>query len=106
MTLLPGHKKENISNLICTLNKSIYGLKQSPRTWYGKLSHFLLSCNFKTSWADISLFTKRNKYGTTTVLVYVDDIIITGNIQFKIDSIKNSLKQKFEIKDLEKLKYF
>jgi Reverse transcriptase (RNA-dependent DNA polymerase) len=38
------------------------------------------------------LFTKHNEHGTTAVLVYVDDIIITGNRQFKIDSIKNSLK--------------
>jgi Reverse transcriptase (RNA-dependent DNA polymerase) len=40
MNLPPGHKKENISNLTCRLKKSIYGLKQSPRAWYGKLSHF------------------------------------------------------------------
>jgi Reverse transcriptase (RNA-dependent DNA polymerase) len=43
MTLPPRHKKEGISNLVCRLNKSIYGLKQSPRAWYGKLSHFLIS---------------------------------------------------------------
>jgi Reverse transcriptase (RNA-dependent DNA polymerase) len=106
MTLPPGHKRENMSNFVCRLNKSIYGLKQSPRAWYEKLSHFLLSCNFKTSWADTSLFTKHNEHGITVVLVYVDDIIITGNSQLEINSIKNSLKQKFDIKDLGKLKYF
>ena len=60
MTLPPGHKKEQNFNLVCRLRKSIYGLKQSPRAWYGKLSHFLLSCNFKISSADTSLFVKIN----------------------------------------------
>jgi Reverse transcriptase (RNA-dependent DNA polymerase) len=75
MTLPPCHKRENMSNLVCRLNKSIYGLKQSSKAWYEKLSHFLLSCNFKTSWADTSLFTKHNEYGITIVLVHVDDIL-------------------------------
>jgi Reverse transcriptase (RNA-dependent DNA polymerase) len=44
--------------------------------------------------------------GTTVVLVYVDDLIITGDDQFKIDCVKKNLKQKFEIKDLGRLKYF
>jgi Reverse transcriptase (RNA-dependent DNA polymerase) len=106
MTLPPGHKRENMSNLVCRLNKSIYGLKQSPKAWYGKLSQFLLSCNFKISWADTSLFIKYNENGITIVLVYVDDIIITGNSQSEIDAIKSCLKQKFDIKDLGKIKYF
>jgi Reverse transcriptase (RNA-dependent DNA polymerase) len=106
MTLPSGHKRENMSNLVCRLNKFIYGLKQSPRAWYGKLSQFLLSCNFKISWADTSLFIKYNENGITIVLVYVDDIIIIENSQSVIDPIKSCLKQKFDIKDLEKLKYF
>jgi Reverse transcriptase (RNA-dependent DNA polymerase) len=106
MTLPPGHQRENTSNLVCRLNKSIYGLKQSPRAWYEKLSQFLISCNFKVSDADSSLFIKHNTNGTTVVLVYVDDIIVTGNNQIEIDCVKKDLKQKFEIKDLGKLKYF
>jgi Reverse transcriptase (RNA-dependent DNA polymerase) len=75
MTLPPDHQRENNSNLVCRLNKSIYGLKQSPRAWYGKLSQFLISCNFKVSGVDSSLFIKHNTNGTTVVLVYVNDII-------------------------------
>jgi Reverse transcriptase (RNA-dependent DNA polymerase) len=106
MTLPPGHQRENTSNLVCRLNKSIYGLNQSLKAWYGKLSQFLISCNFKVSGADSSLFIKHNTNGTTVVLVYVDDIIVTGNNQIEIDCVKKDLKQKFEIKDLGKLKYF
>jgi Reverse transcriptase (RNA-dependent DNA polymerase) len=31
MNLPPGHRKENVPNLVCRLKKSIYGLNQSPR---------------------------------------------------------------------------
>jgi Reverse transcriptase (RNA-dependent DNA polymerase) len=84
----------------------IYGLKQSPRAWYDKLSNFLISCSFKVSGAGSSIFTKNNSNGITVVLVYVDDLIITGNNQLEIDCVKRDLKNKFDIKDLGKLKYF
>jgi Reverse transcriptase (RNA-dependent DNA polymerase) len=61
------------------LNKSIYGLKQSFRTWYEKLSSYLISCDFKVSSADHSLFLKGDENYVIIILVYVDDIIITGN---------------------------
>jgi Reverse transcriptase (RNA-dependent DNA polymerase) len=106
MTIPPEHKREGTSNLVCRLNKFIYGLKQSPRVWYEILSYFLTSCNFKVSSFDSSLFTRHNTNGTTVILVYVDDIIITDNNSREIDCIKNDLKQKFKIKDLGKLTYF
>ena len=81
-------------------------MKQSPRAWYGKLSSYLNLCNFKISSADHSLFTKRNGNHITIVLVYVDDIIITGNNLEEIRKIKILLKEKFDIKDLGYLKYF
>jgi Reverse transcriptase (RNA-dependent DNA polymerase) len=92
MALPPGHKKEQNSNLVFRLKKSIYGLKQSLRAWYNKLSHFLLTYKFEISSADSSLFTKHNFNGTTVVLVYVDDLIITGDDQFEIDCVKKNLK--------------
>jgi Reverse transcriptase (RNA-dependent DNA polymerase) len=74
-----GHEQEKSSNIVCRIKKSIYGLKQSPRAWYRKLSKYLISCNFKVSSADHSLFTKNNGRNVTIVLVYVDDLIITGS---------------------------
>jgi Reverse transcriptase (RNA-dependent DNA polymerase) len=105
MNLPPGHKMKNVSNIVCRLKKSIYGLKQSPRAWYDKLSQFLLSCNFKVSNANNSLFTKISNNNIIVVLVYVDGIIITGNSQ-QINSVKQELKENFDIKDFGKLKYF
>jgi Reverse transcriptase (RNA-dependent DNA polymerase) len=106
MNLPPDHREENMSNLVCRLKKSIDGLKQSLRAWYDKLSNFLISYSFKVSGADSSMFTKNNSNGMTVVLVYVDDLIITGNNQLEIDRVKRDLKNKFDIKDSGKLKYF
>jgi Reverse transcriptase (RNA-dependent DNA polymerase) len=79
MMLPPGHENEGDATIICKLNKSIYGLKQSPRAWYKKLSSYLISYNFQISSADHSLFSKRSDNWIIVILVYVDDIIIMGN---------------------------
>jgi Reverse transcriptase (RNA-dependent DNA polymerase) len=88
MLIPPRHKEENKSNLVCKLKKSIYGLKQSPRAWYGKLSSYLISCGFITSKVDSSLFVNLDKYDTTIILVYMDDIIIMRNNLEKIRQVK------------------
>jgi Reverse transcriptase (RNA-dependent DNA polymerase) len=67
---------------------------------------FLVNLGFKVSQSDTSLFTKHEGNDTTVVLVYIDDIIIIENNSMKISEIKKSLKERFEIKDLGRLKYF
>ncbi|GJU77958.1 ribonuclease H-like domain-containing protein [Tanacetum coccineum] len=56
--------------------------------------------------SDYSLFTKSFGDVFIALLVYVDDIIITGNSLAEIEKVKQFLKTKFMIKDLGKLKYF
>jgi Reverse transcriptase (RNA-dependent DNA polymerase) len=60
MTLPSGHEKEGDATIVCKLNNSIYRLKQSSRTWYGKLSSYLIFYNFQISSVDHSLFSKRS----------------------------------------------
>lgn len=106
MSIPPEHHLVNRPDLACKLNKAIYGLKQSPRAWYAKLSHVLINIGLKRSSADPSLFVKKGFFGTTIVLVYVDDIVITGDDQGEISKLKALLHKKFAIKDLGVLKYF
>nr|GEV93360.1 ribonuclease H-like domain-containing protein [Tanacetum cinerariifolium] len=61
------------------LKKSLYGLKQTPRQWNAKLTQTLVECDFKQSKTDYSLFTKFEKGNFLALLIYVDDIIVTGN---------------------------
>nr|GEY24693.1 hypothetical protein [Tanacetum cinerariifolium] len=55
---------------------------------------------------DHFLFTKSKSNKFIALLIYVDDIVITGNRVDKIDKFKSFLKSKFKIKDLGHLKYF
>ena len=91
---------------VLRLKKAIYGLKQSPRAWYHKLSTTLNGRGFVKSEADHTLFTLTSKQGIIVILIYVDDIIITGSDKEGIASTKAFLKATFDIKDLGELKYF
>nr|GEW99467.1 ribonuclease H-like domain-containing protein [Tanacetum cinerariifolium] len=91
---------------VCRLRKSLYGLKQPPRQLNAKLTSTLIKNGFSQSKSDYSLYTKSDKDIFLALLIYVNDIIITGNNVSEIDKFKVFLKSKFMIKDLEKLKYF
>jgi len=97
-----GHKGE-----VCKLKKALYGLKQSPRAWFDRFSKAIKLMGYQQSRGDHTLFFKHSKEGKLTVLlVYVDDIIVTGSNLEEQQALKGNLAQNFEIKDLESLKYF
>jgi len=91
---------------LCKLQKSIYGLKQANRNWYQKLSSALLNFGYTQSQADHTMFFQSTSQGYTCILVYVDDLLISGNDESAITRLKEHLHSKFNIKDLGKLKYF
>nr|GEZ51914.1 ribonuclease H-like domain-containing protein [Tanacetum cinerariifolium] len=102
----PLERYFSLGNKVCRLKKSLYGLKQAPRQWNAKLTSALIENRFSHSKSDYSLYTKSDKNVFLALLVYVDDIIITGNNVVEVDKFKVFLKSKFMIKDLGKFKYF
>jgi len=83
---------------VCKLKKALYGLKQANREWFAKLSSFLLSMRYTQSMNDDhSLFINSSEGSFTTLLVYVDDIILTGDDKEEIAGIKQALNQTFKI---------
>lgn len=84
----------------------MYGLKRASRKWYEKLSSLLLTYGYRHGHADHSLFIKNHHYEFTALIIYVDDIALTGNSPCEITNIKKILHSNFHIKDLGTLKYF
>ena len=79
MNIPPGFEG-NTGNKVCKLKKTIYGLKQSPRVWFGRFAKVMKEYGYKQSQGDHTLFIKHSTArGVIALLVYVDDIIVTSN---------------------------
>nr|GEU43753.1 putative reverse transcriptase, RNA-dependent DNA polymerase [Tanacetum cinerariifolium] len=90
----------------CQLKKSLYGLKQSLRAWFGRFTLTVKRYGFKQSNSDHTLFLKNRKNCVTCLIIYVDDMVITRNDEEEIKRLKEGLFIEFEMKDLGNLKYF
>lgn len=65
-------------DFVCKLVKSLYGLKQAHKAWNAKFTGYLLAMGFTVSQSDNSLFVKHDGTDVIALLLYVDDIILTG----------------------------
>ena len=106
MSMPPGFKLATGHDLVCKLNKALYGLKQSPRAWFERFSTAVMRVGYTQSQADHTLFIKRYQNRTTALIVYVDDIVMTGDDPEEIQRMKSFLGTEFEVKDLGLLRYF
>jgi histone deacetylase 1/2 len=89
----PGFEDGTHPSHVCKLQRSIYGLKQSPRAWYARLSALLAELGFVSSKADTSLFIFSQKGVQIYIymLIYVDDIVIAGSTPGAVDGLVRSL---------------
>ena len=107
MKLPPGYSQPpGFPNRVCRLRRALYGLKQAPRAWFEKFSSTISQHGFSGSSFDTSLFLRRSDHGTTILLLYVDEMIITGDDMQGIQDLKLFLGSQFEMKDLGPLNYF
>lgn len=91
---------------VCKLVKALYGLKQAPRAWFDRLRLTLLSWGFQNARSDVSLFFLRSSALTVYILVYVDDILVTGSDARFLRSFISKLNDMFALKDLGSAYYF
>jgi histone deacetylase 1/2 len=116
---LNGHLKETVymsqpegyadptkPDHLCKLSKALYGLKQAPRAWFDSLKNALLNWGFHNTKSDSSLFILKGTEHTTFLLIYVDDIIVTGSNSKFLDAFIKQLNVVFSLKDLGQLHYF
>ena len=107
MELPPGCELQNKeSKKVCRLKKSLYGLKQSSRAWFGRFTNSMKTFGYRQSNADHTLFMKHNNGKLTVLIIYVDDMIVTGDDDDERRALQTYLSREFEMKDLGPLKYF
>ena len=90
---------------VCKLKKALYGLKHAPRTWYGRINSFLTSLVFTKCKTDSNLYYKVEEGNLVILLLYVDDLFVTGMDELIADT-KRKLAAEFEMKDLGMMHYF
>ena len=99
-----GYIEQGKEDYVCKLNKSLYGLKQSPRCWNTAFREYMQIIHFKQSTADPCVYIRRGET-TTIVAVYVDDLIIMTKTMEEMEEVKESLAARFKMKDMGKLHY-
>ncbi|KAJ0778869.1 putative RNA-directed DNA polymerase [Helianthus annuus] len=102
----PGFIVEEEASKVCRLRRSLYGLKQSPRAWFGRFSSVMGEFGMVRSAYDHSVFFRHHQGQRIILVVYVDDIIITGDDEDGITKLKQFLQSQFQISDLGRLRYF
>jgi hypothetical protein len=88
----PGYV-HNDSSLVCRLNKSLYGLKQAPRAWYAKMDNFLIDTRFSRCHSDPNVYTKKVGSHLIILVLYVDDLILTGSDSKLLNHVKTALRR-------------
>uniref|UniRef100_A0A2N9IQN3 CCHC-type domain-containing protein n=1 Tax=Fagus sylvatica TaxID=28930 RepID=A0A2N9IQN3_FAGSY len=100
----PGYS--DYPDKVFLFRRALYSLKQAPRAWFAKFSSIVHQFSFSSSPYDTTLVIRRSNKGMILLLLYVDDMIITGDDHSGISDFKQFLHQHFEMKDLGHLDYF
>ena len=107
MDIPPSFETEHSRGKVCKLQKSLYGLKQSPCAWFDRFTKVLKFDGYMQSQADHTLFIKHFTNGKIIVLiVYIDDIVLTGNHEEEMRRLELLIFKEFEINDLGHPRYF
>ena len=93
-------------SLVWRLNKSLYGIKQAPRAWYAKIDAFFLSPSFVRCKYEPNVYLKLIHGSLTIIVLYVDDLLITGSSKKEIASLKDAMNHAFYMTYLGLLSHF
>jgi hypothetical protein len=91
---------------VCRLRRALYGMKQAPRAWFDRFSSVVTAAGFTPGDHDPALFVHISGRSRMLLLLYVDDMLITGNDKEYIAFVKSCLSEQFMMSDLGPLSYF
>ena len=87
--------------LVCKLNKSLYGLKQAGRNWNKTLDSWMRAHGMVASKSDPCLYTLQSTSGQyMAIAIYVDDLISIDNNQGARESLVKEMETRFKLVDL------
>jgi len=95
-----GFIEKGKEDLVCKLNRTIYGLKQSAREWHAKMSDVLIKMGYKQCAADPCLYYKIDENSFSIIGLFVDDVFVLDSNIHRLERTKKYLASVFEMKDL------
>lgn len=95
--VIQKHDRHKNDSMVCRLNKSMYGLKQTPRCWNSKFQAFLKSFNLIQSDADQCIFKGNIKGADVYLALFVDDGLVASKSSNALEKVLKCLKESFEI---------
>lgn len=102
----PGFAIARQEHKVCQLHKPLYGLKQAPHSWYEKIHTHLIAFGFECSPIESTLYVRKHGADLTIVVLYVDDMLLTGSSEEDVFLLKADLNQCFDVIDLGLLHYY
>jgi histone deacetylase 1/2 len=93
-------------DVVCLLDKSLYGLRQAPRAWFERFASFVIKLGFVATRFYTSLFTLRRGHNVAYLLLYVDDIVLTGSSPAMLQRVVDRLRAEFAVKEMGELHFF
>ena len=103
-----GYEVKSTTNekLVCKLERSLYGLKQSGRNWNKVLHDYLTKNEFVQNQADHCVYTREMEHNKVILVIWIDDLIIAASDENALTGVKDMLMARFKMKDLGKLGHF
>ncbi|CAN0015749.1 unnamed protein product [Phaeothamnion confervicola] len=86
--------------LVWLLHRSLYGLRQSAFNWNATISRFFLEIGFVAASSSPCVFVRRYGSSTLIIVLYVDNLLLTGNSEPELQLLKMEISGPFRVKDL------
>ena len=99
--MAPGYETYDTSGVpfVMKLKKSLYGLRRSPKNWFGTMNDRLSNIGFRSLKSDPCVYVFEDKTGTVILTLYVDGILLLGNNKQLLGKLKKLLMDRFEMTD-------
>jgi hypothetical protein len=106
MEIPEGFEQHGSKNKVCKLERSLYGLRQSGRSWNTELDRRLKKQGLRRSGKDPCVYYQNTNEGLIIVVVYVDDLVLIAETSDGMEKLKKSVKSQSEVTELGELKFF